>query len=126
MANRLSLHDLHAALGARFGEADGYLLPLHYGDPAAEHAAVRDHAGLGDRSQRGKVEVTGRDRVAFLQGMLSNDVKALQPGQGCAAAFLDAHGKVVSLLTVHALRDRPSWRWTVSWSGRRWPLSIAS
>jgi folate-binding protein YgfZ len=106
MATPLLLHGLHAALGARFGETDGYLLPLHYGDPVPEHAAVRDHVGLADRSERGKVEVTGRDRVGFLQGMLSNDVKALQPGQGCRAAFLDAHGRVVSLLVVHALADR--------------------
>jgi folate-binding protein YgfZ len=61
--------------------------------------------GLMDRSAFGKVRVTGRDRVAFLQGMLSNDVKALQPGQGCPAAFLDAVGKVVSLLTVYVLEE---------------------
>jgi len=106
MVTRLPLHDHHVALGARFGEADGHPLPLHYGDPAAEHAAVREQVGLVDRSQRGKIEVTGRDRVSFLHGMLSNDVKALQPGQGCPALFLDAHGKIVSLLTVHALADR--------------------
>ncbi len=63
-------------------------------------------AGVIDRSMLGKATVTGRDRAAFLQGMLSNDVKALGPGQGCPAAFLDAHGKVVSLLTVYALEDR--------------------
>ena len=63
-------------------------------------------AGLIDRSMLGKATVTGRDRAAFLQGMLSNDVKALAPGQGCPAAFLDAHGKVVSLLVVFALEDR--------------------
>ena len=62
--------------------------------------------GLMDRSMLGKVTVTGRDRVAFLQGMLSNDIKALQPGHGCPAAFLDAVGKVVSLLTVYVLEDR--------------------
>src|SRR5438128_9508616 len=63
-------------------------------------------AGLLDRSMVGKVVVTGRDRATFLQGMLSNDIKALQPGQGCPAAFLDAHGKVVSLLSVYVLEDR--------------------
>ncbi len=106
MATRLPLHDLHARLGARFGEAAGHLLPLDYGDPAAEHEAVRGRVGLIDRSHRGVVEATGRDRVSFLQGMLSNDIKALQPGQGCPAAFLDAHGKIVSLLVVHCLADR--------------------
>jgi folate-binding protein YgfZ len=54
----------------------------------------------------GKVAVTGRDRQAFLQGMLSNEVKSLGPGQGTGAAFLDAHGKVMALLTVYALDDR--------------------
>jgi folate-binding protein YgfZ len=38
--------------------------------------------------------------------MLTNDVKALAPGQGCLAAFLDAHGKTMSLLAVYALEDR--------------------
>lgn len=75
-------------------------------DPAAEHRAVMTGVGLIDRSMVGKVTVTGRDRVAFLQGMLSNDVKAIQPGQGCPAAFLDAVGKVVSLLAVYVLEDR--------------------
>jgi folate-binding protein YgfZ len=71
-----------------------------------QHRAAMTSAGVIDRSTLGKVTLTGRDRAAFLQGMLSNDVKALQPGQGCPAAFLDAQGKVVSLLTVYALEDR--------------------
>jgi folate-binding protein YgfZ len=76
-----------------------------FGDPAREHEAVRERVGAIDRSGRGLIEVTGRDRVGFLQGMLSNDVKALGPGQGCQAAFLDSHGKLVSLLTAHCLAD---------------------
>jgi glycine cleavage system T protein (aminomethyltransferase) len=106
MATRLPLHPAHAQLGARLGAADGYLVPLAYGDAVREHAAVRERCGLIDRSERGKIEATGRDRVAFLQAMLSNDVKALQPGQGCEAALLDIHGKIVALLMVHALPDR--------------------
>jgi folate-binding protein YgfZ len=74
--------------------------------PAQQYRAVRESAGLIDRSAVGKAEVEGRDRASFLQGMLSNDVKALAPGQGCPAAFLDAHGKVMALLHVYALPDR--------------------
>jgi folate-binding protein YgfZ len=70
-----------------------------------QHRAAMTGAAVIDRSMLGKVTVTGRDRAAFLQGMLSNDVKALHPGQGCPAAFLDAHGKVVSLLVAYALED---------------------
>ncbi len=71
-----------------------------------QYRAAMTTAGVIDRSTLGKATVTGRDRAAFLQGMLSNDVTALGPGQGCPAAFLDAHGKVVSLLVIFALEDR--------------------
>src|SRR5262245_4393470 len=76
------------------------------GDPAAEYAAARHAVGLIDRSDEGVVEVTGRDRASFLHAMLSNDVKSLAPGQGRAAALLDAHGKVQVILFVWALEDR--------------------
>jgi folate-binding protein YgfZ len=73
---------------------------------SAEYRAAREAVALFDRSMLGKVSVTGRDRQSFLQGMLTNDVKALQPGQGAPAAFLDAHGKVMALLVVYAAADR--------------------
>jgi glycine cleavage system T protein (aminomethyltransferase) len=106
MATRLPLHEVHARLGAAFGEVEGHLAPLSYGDVRAEHAAIREGAGVIDRSWRGAIGATGRDRAAFLHGMLSNDIQALTPGQGCEAAFLDAHGKIVSLVRVHCLTDR--------------------
>jgi len=75
-------------------------------DVAREYRAAREAVVLFDRSSLGKVTVTGRDRLAFLQGMLTNDVKGLQPGQGAPAAFLDAHGKVMTLLVVYAATDQ--------------------
>ena len=72
----------------------------------SEYHAAREAAALFDRSVLGKATVTGRDRLTFLQGMLTNDVKGLQPGQGAPAAFLDAHGKVTALLVVYATTDR--------------------
>lgn len=73
---------------------------------ATEYRAVRTGVGLVDRSDRGLIEVTGRDRASFLHAMLSNDIKSLGPGQGRTAAFLDVHGKVQALLYVWALEDR--------------------
>lgn len=87
-------------------ETCGFLVPAHYGDVVAEHQAAGGAVGVIDRSHVGKVTVSGRDRQAFLQGMLSNEVKGLLPGQGTAAAFLDAHGKVMALLHVLACEDR--------------------
>jgi folate-binding protein YgfZ len=73
---------------------------------AADYEAVRSAAGLIDHDDAGVLEVTGRDRATFLHAMLSNDIKALEPGRGCAASFLDVHGKVQVLLLVWALEDR--------------------
>jgi folate-binding protein YgfZ len=106
VVSRLPLHDLHASAGATFAAPGGAELPLHYGDAAAEYAAVRQRVGLIDRSTAGVLEVRGRDRAAFLHAMLSNDIKSLSAGRGCAATFLDVHGKVQVVLFVWLLDDR--------------------
>jgi aminomethyltransferase len=106
MPTDLPLHEVHREHGARFEEHHGWRVPVGYGDTAAEYRALTEGVGVVDRSMLGKVTVTGRDRQAFLQGMLSNDVKGLAPGQGTAAAFLDAHGKVMAIMRVYALEDR--------------------
>lgn len=71
-----------------------------------EYRAARGGVGLVDRGDWGVVEATGRDRASFLHALLSNEVKALAPGQGCAATLLDVHGKVQVVLFVWVLDDR--------------------
>ena len=75
-------------------------------DARAEYAAVRGAVGVIDRRAAGVLEATGRDRASFLNALLSNDVKSLGGGQGCAATLLDVHGKVQVLLLVWVLDDR--------------------
>ena len=87
-------------------EATARETPLDYGDATAEYDAVRRRVGLLDRGDRGLIEATGRDRAAFLHALLSNEIKALTPGQGCAATLLDIHGKVQVTLLVWVLDDR--------------------
>lgn len=81
-------------------------LPRADADAAEEYRAARRGVGLVDRGDHGVVEVTGRDRATFLHALLSNEVKALAPGQGCAATLLDVHGKVQVVLSVWVLDDR--------------------
>ena len=57
------------------------------------------------RREAGVASVTGPDRVSWLQGMVSNDVDRLGPGEGCYAAHLNARGKVLSLMVVLAEPD---------------------
>jgi len=87
-------------------EATARETPLDYGDAAAEYDAVRRHVGVIDRADRGLIEATGRDRASFLHALLSNEIKALASGQGCAATLLDVHGKVQVTLLVWVLDDR--------------------
>jgi len=67
---------------------------------AAEHRALRDACGLVDRSDRGKLSLTGSETKTFLQGQLTNDVEGLEPGRGLYAAFLTHKGKMLGDLRV--------------------------
>jgi folate-binding protein YgfZ len=57
-------------------------------------------AGMYDRSERGKLALTGDGAKEFLQGQITNDVLALTPGTGCYAAFLTPKGKMLGDLRV--------------------------
>lgn len=102
---RSSLHDQHKALGATFGDVAGWEMPLHYGKAEAEHAAVRQGVGVADLSHRGRVKVTGDDRVKWLQSVISNDILPLKPGQGIHSSFLTHKGKMLTYFRVYALAE---------------------
>ena len=61
-----------------------------------QYRALHDGAGLVDRSSRGRLALTGADRRAYLQGLLTNDIAALAPGTGCYAAYLTAQGRMIA------------------------------
>jgi folate-binding protein YgfZ len=62
---------------------------------SAGYHAITEACGLLDRSERGKLALTGSDAKSFLQGQVTNDVEALVPGTGCYAAFLTPKGKML-------------------------------
>ncbi|MGZ5430676.1 MAG: CAF17-like 4Fe-4S cluster assembly/insertion protein YgfZ [Thermoanaerobaculia bacterium] len=61
---------------------------------------------LFDLTGRGAVILTGKDRASFLHGLVTNDIKKLTPGTGCAAAFLTPKGKVLADCVVLCEEDR--------------------
>jgi folate-binding protein YgfZ len=75
---------------------------------AAEYDLLREAVGLADGSARGKLRLTGAEAAEFLQGQVTNDVEALEPGSGCYAALLSHKGKV--RLDMRVLRDE-DWIW---------------
>lgn len=68
--------------------------------PSSEYRAVTEACGVVDRSERGKLALTGAGAKEFLQGQVSNDVEALVPGEGCYAAFLTPKGKMLGDLRI--------------------------
>ncbi len=68
--------------------------------PDAEYRAANEACGMLDRSERGKLALTGSEAKSFLQGQVSNDVEALTPGDGCYAAFLTPKGKMLGDLRI--------------------------
>jgi glycine cleavage system T protein (aminomethyltransferase) len=99
----LALHDFHVSLGAQFAEVKGMEAADHYGDPAAEQAALRDTSGVLDLSFRGRLCLTGADRKRFLNGQVTNNVKDLATGEGCYAALVTPKAKFQSDVNIYIL-----------------------
>ena len=70
-----------------------------------QYRAVTEHAAVGAVSTRAPIGLTGSDRAGFLQGLLTNDVRALAPGAGCYAAWLTPQGRMLTDLAVFNLGD---------------------
>src|ERR1700760_2199001 len=67
---------------------------------SSDYRSATEACGLLDRSERGKLALTGAGAKEFLQGQVSNDVEALVPGTGCYAAFLTPKGKMLGDLRI--------------------------
>jgi folate-binding protein YgfZ len=101
----LPLRDFHHSRGARFTSVNSAEVVADFGDMLAEHAALRESAGVMDLSLRSRLCLLGTDRVRFLHGQVTNDVKNLPAGEGCYAALVTAKGKMESDLNVYALPE---------------------
>jgi folate-binding protein YgfZ len=65
-----------------------------------QYRALRHGVGLVNRSDRGRLRLTGRDRRDYLQGLLTNDIAALSTGSGCYACLLTAQGRMIADMYV--------------------------
>src|ERR1700722_15252293 len=70
-------------------------------DPAqGDFEAIVDRCGLLDRSERGKLALTGAGAVEFLNGQVTNELSDMQPGEGRYAAHLTHKGKMLGDLRI--------------------------
>src|ERR1700722_4038445 len=104
----LPLEALHLKAGAALGDAGGAARVESYGEPGPLALAARAGVGLIDLSHRSRLTIEGPERQSWLQGIVTNDVQKLKPGEGCAAAALTSKGKLVGDLRIY-LRPGEIW-----------------
>jgi folate-binding protein YgfZ len=100
----VSTHSLPES-GTTIGDVGGRSVVLAYGSVAAEYESLHTRAAVFDRSHRGRLRVKGPRAAEMVTGMVTNDVGALVPGQGCYAAALTAKGKIVADVRVLVEQD---------------------
>jgi folate-binding protein YgfZ len=105
LMQRIPTHDWHHQKGALFEDYFGCEVPSHYGNYEQEYGLLRKSAGVRDVSHFGKIKVTGKDRQRFLNGMLTNEIKALENGKGAFALFLDVKGHIQADMKVYIFSD---------------------
>ncbi len=98
---RTPLYQAHCDAGARLVEFAGWEMPVQYDGIMAEHAMVRERAGLFDVSHMGQVEVRGPDALARLQWMTANDVAAIADGRAQYSLLLLPDGGIVDDVIIY-------------------------
>jgi folate-binding protein YgfZ len=101
----LPLRPRHELRGAVFRSEAGWSVPSSYASVDAEVRSVRTRAGVIDRSDRAKIELTGTERVSFLDGVVTADLKTLLPGTTAYALLLNEKSRVLGDLRVYAFPD---------------------
>lgn len=105
MSALLPLHELHAELGGHFTTVNGHEAVEHYGNSTAEYQSLTKTAGVVDLSFRGRLCLTGADRVRLLHGQVTNDVQKLATGEGCYAALVTNKGKFQADANIYVLAE---------------------
>lgn len=88
------------AAGARIGEFAGAETALSFGDAEREYRALTEDCALFDLGWRAKIVATGGDRLRWLNGMVTNNVRDLTPNRGVYSFLLNAQGRILGDMYV--------------------------
>jgi folate-binding protein YgfZ len=95
----------HVAHGAAMTEVDGFSLPARYAGVDAELDAARGGAGLLDLSHLPVILITSPDARRWCNGMFTNNIRKLTPGEGSRSAMCDDRGRVQGLIDLYCTAD---------------------
>lgn len=71
----------------------------------SSYTSALEHIAIADERAAGRIFMRGRDRAALLHRLSTNDIERLQPGEGALTVLTTPIGRIIDLLTVHALDD---------------------
>jgi aminomethyltransferase len=101
--SKTPLHAAHVAAGARMVPFAGWDMPVEYAGISQEHMAVRTRAGLFDVSHMGQIEIAGKDALAGVQRISSNDASRLAVGQAHLSGLPTPEGTLHDDLLVYRM-----------------------
>jgi aminomethyltransferase len=102
---RTALYEAHKKLNARLIDFGGWEMPVQYTSIVDEHHAVRKGAGIFDISHMGEVMVGGPAAAAFLNHILTNDIRKLVIGQGQYTLMCNEAGGVIDDLYAYRISE---------------------
>jgi folate-binding protein YgfZ len=86
---------------ASVGEYCGATTAARFGDPQQEFEALRSACGVYDLGYRAKISITGKDRVRWMNGMVTNNIRELAAGRGVYAFLLNPQGHILGDLYAY-------------------------
>lgn len=105
VAKKTPLYDEHVKLGGKVVDYAGWFLPVQYEGLIQEHEAVRNAAGLFDVSHMGEIVVKGKDALAYLQYLTTNDIASIGTDQIIYTLMCYPDGGVVDDFLVYKYDD---------------------
>lgn len=106
MIKKSPFYEKHLQYNGKIVEFAGFFMPIHFEGIVAEHETVRNGVGVFDVSHMGEIEITGPDRIQFVNYITTNDVSKLAVNQVQYSAMLYPDAGIVDDLLVYNLKDR--------------------
>jgi len=119
----IALNDTHVALKAKMVPFAGFHMPVQYEGVTAEHLTVRNSVGVFDVSHMGEFIVSGKNALALIQKITSNDASKLEIGDAQYSCFPNENNGIIDdlicyrikenkyLLVVNASNIEKDWNW---------------
>jgi aminomethyltransferase len=101
----VALNDTHISLGAKMVPFAGYNMPVRYSSDLDEHHTVRNAVGVFDVSHMGEFMVKGKNALALIQKVTTNDAATLTDGKAQYSCMPNEQGGIVDDLLVYKIKD---------------------